>query len=365
MEIRTLEETDIAAAEELVTIARWNQSAEDWVRYAAMPGSEAFGMFENDNLAATIAVACYRKQIGWIGMLIVNPEYRRRGIGTKLMSHAMAALEQCGIIGLDATPMGKPVYERLGFVYRSELHRYVLPRAAYSTAARACAETSEIDTSSSVLIKKVGEKNTDVFDGAGIEEEIDSIQALDFEAFGADRSALMKSLLGDLPDCAFRSVVDPEERATNESEPIGATGFVLGRYGRSYAHIGPLVSYDEAVAAKLLEAAVARAVELPKPAGVTVDVFEDGHTLVEKLKRLGFEYHRKFLRMTLKNAPHPNPGRTVDGLIEERLDQSPVSYSASSSARSDDTSGASSTSSAASNGARIPAYRFAVGPEFG
>ena len=55
--------------------------------------------------------------IGFIGSLIVLPDYRNQGIGTALMKHAIECLENTGAraLMLDAVQKAVPVYERLGF----------------------------------------------------------------------------------------------------------------------------------------------------------------------------------------------------------------------------------------------------------
>ena len=56
--------------------------------------------------------------MSWIGMILVHPELQRQGIARTIMN---ACLEQArliqhkSIIGLDATPQGKQVYDSLGF----------------------------------------------------------------------------------------------------------------------------------------------------------------------------------------------------------------------------------------------------------
>lgn len=55
---------------------------------------------------------------GWIGALAVAPEARRRGIGTALTAACIDWLRERGAstVSLYATPDGRAVYERMGFV---------------------------------------------------------------------------------------------------------------------------------------------------------------------------------------------------------------------------------------------------------
>ena len=59
---------------------------------------------------------CFGKS-GWLGNIAVLEEWRERGIGTALTKRSMDLLARqgCEQFCLFATPMGQPVYERLGF----------------------------------------------------------------------------------------------------------------------------------------------------------------------------------------------------------------------------------------------------------
>jgi GNAT superfamily N-acetyltransferase len=50
--------------------------------------------------------------------MYTRPEYRGRGIGTRLVNEALAAARELGAgrVRLDASDMGRPVYEKAGFV---------------------------------------------------------------------------------------------------------------------------------------------------------------------------------------------------------------------------------------------------------
>jgi Acetyltransferase (GNAT) domain len=59
-------------------------------------------------------------------MVLVDEAVRGRGVGTALMRHALRFLDARGArsVRLDATPLGRPVYEKLGFVAEYTLARY-------------------------------------------------------------------------------------------------------------------------------------------------------------------------------------------------------------------------------------------------
>ena len=59
-------------------------------------------------------------------MMLVEEPHRCRGIGRALMVHALDRLDSAGVrtVRLDATPVGRPLYESLGFVAEATLFRY-------------------------------------------------------------------------------------------------------------------------------------------------------------------------------------------------------------------------------------------------
>jgi hypothetical protein len=69
---------------------------------------------------------------GWVGNLIVEPDFRSRGIGRALMERAINRLEGEGAttVRLEADPPGVPLYRSLGFVDELESRRFTLPPSA-------------------------------------------------------------------------------------------------------------------------------------------------------------------------------------------------------------------------------------------
>jgi ribosomal protein S18 acetylase RimI-like enzyme len=59
----------------------------------------------------------YAQQRAWIGMVIVHPDFQRRGLGQAISEVAVDYLQAHGIreIMLSASDQGRPVYERIGF----------------------------------------------------------------------------------------------------------------------------------------------------------------------------------------------------------------------------------------------------------
>src|ERR1700753_4315332 len=104
-------------------------------------------MKDAGKIVGTAATLPYEDKFAWIGMVLVDPDYRNRGIGTTLLHRAVEYLDGAGIetLKLDATTAGKPLYEKIGFVTEYEIDRWVLKRiVAEHPASAASAPSSEV-----------------------------------------------------------------------------------------------------------------------------------------------------------------------------------------------------------------------------
>jgi predicted N-acetyltransferase YhbS len=117
IEVRLLRESDIPAALRLNELARWNQTENDWLRLLRLEPNGCFCATMDGDVVGTTTTTTYRPELAWIGMLLVDPERRQLGIATKLMNVAMEYLSNTEVttIKLDATGVGFPLYQKLGF----------------------------------------------------------------------------------------------------------------------------------------------------------------------------------------------------------------------------------------------------------
>lgn len=269
--IRPLVEADIPAAQRLREQAGWNQSADDWRRLLGWDPAGCWVAERDGAVIGTTAVTAYGRRIAWVGMVLVDVEQRRQGIGRALLEHALAHLERLGVqtIALDSTPAGQPLYASLGFVDAFELARW---RGVIHLAAATVAEPPPS------TIRRV-----DVADLA-------AITAYDARLFGVERGHILRVLAVDHPDgCVL-------------AEQQGAvTGYLLTRPGARAWHLGPLAADDSATAAALTRTAL-----LPQQGQEAVlDIVMPNHHAVALAERLGLASVRPFIRMT-RGAPPPS-----------------------------------------------------------
>ena len=250
-----LEQRHLAGCFELSQSARWNQNEADWRLMLAI--GHGWGVALADGtLAASTLVLPYGR-FAWVSMVLVLPSQRRKGFARRLLRTALEDLGRRGLTPiLDATPVGRTVYQHEGFRDTWGFRRLQLrsPAAALERSA-----------------------------GVRALQESDwpRLLELDARAFGASREPLLRALAARLPTAAL--VFDGAD---------GPDGFVLGREGREALQLGPLVARDAGTARALLAAALA-AVRPP----LYLDLVDRELGLVAWLKSLGFEFQRPFTRM--------------------------------------------------------------------
>src|ERR1700753_149172 len=125
MQLRVMTTQDIPGGVRLNTVVGWNQTEADWERFLAANPSGCFVMDDDGKIVGSAATLPFDGKFAWISMVLVDPDYRNRGIGTSLLQRAIEYLDSTGMATqkLDATPAGKPLYEKLGFVTEYEIDR--------------------------------------------------------------------------------------------------------------------------------------------------------------------------------------------------------------------------------------------------
>ena len=129
LRVRRFAEADLPFADSVRALAGWNQTRADWVRFRATEPDGCFLGEWDGTSAGTATTTVYGTMLAWIGMVLVHPDFRRRGIGTALLRRCLDYLRERNIpcLKLDATPAGRPVYLELGFQDEWTLTRWAGP----------------------------------------------------------------------------------------------------------------------------------------------------------------------------------------------------------------------------------------------
>jgi len=85
--------------------------------YRTAPGSRVFAARSGDQLAGTATSVSFGRS-GWLGSVAVDQSWRGQGLGTAVSKAAVDYLLEAGVetVLLTATDLGRPVYDRLGFI---------------------------------------------------------------------------------------------------------------------------------------------------------------------------------------------------------------------------------------------------------
>ncbi len=253
---RTMKPDDIPEGLKLCRKAKWNQLEPDWQIFLQhSPGACMVATFQ-DQIVGTVTTIRYGHSFSWIGMVLVDPDFRRKGIGQQLLQEALQLLQSEETVKLDATPAGREVYLKLNFVDEYPLSRMNMLHADeifHPTTARA--------------IHK---------------EDLPNLIEFDSKIFGANRASLLNWMWEKAPQFAF--LIEAE----NEIK-----GYSMGRYGHDFMHIGPIIAENTSVAKNLVIAALSKCAGSP----VILDVLHFEPEWLGLLKEIGFTEQRNFIRM--------------------------------------------------------------------
>lgn len=268
--IRKMTADDVESAMNLSSAEGWNQTANDWRFFISLPQNICLAVEYQKKIIATATAVNYAEKISWIGMVLVQKDFRGRGISRLLLNEVFQNLGGKPSVKLDATPQGKKVYRSLGFVEEYQIARMI------------CERVTDFRMEKREIVPKL----------AG-PEDLPGIVALDALTFGAERNLLIEMLVKTYPQKAIILLKKNQ-----------IAGFALGRDGNRYHHIGPVTAATIEGAKNLIMHAMPGLTGMP----VIIDVPCDKEPLIVFLSSLGFSVQRYFTRMYRQSNPMPgNP----------------------------------------------------------
>ena len=182
-------------------------------------------------LAGVAVLTRYGTEFAVIGMMLVATRYGGRGLGRALMNRALADVGDA-IVFLHANPVGRPLYEKLGFVPAGASHTYLggfrsaapaAPAPPATAASAVAASATAVPAPAAVVAAEGGSRPA----GPG---DLMAIRRLDARANGTDRALLVRRLPG------FTEQLRVTER------PGGITGYAGAYRGVAYTCIGPVIA---------------------------------------------------------------------------------------------------------------------------
>jgi len=261
---RRLTLDDAAAGARLSDLAGWSGTVEDWRARIAHTGG--FGLYDLKGLlVAAGLVFAFAPRMGFIGNILVDPDWRGRGLGRLMTQRCMAMLQAMRLpIYLIATQLGLPIYLKLGF---TEIDKLVHLRQRAGEGRRSGPSNGAVRPM--------------------MRDDIDAVLDLDARVYGGDRAIMLQPHLSEQP---IRGVV-----------AIAAgrvAGYACVANRRTYGGIGPLVAKDTAVALALVRAL---APQMPGLIGCDVPAYQtdfiaalksEGYRRAEAVPFMGYQTDR-------------------------------------------------------------------------
>lgn len=213
--VRRLTYEDRAACMDLAVSRDWGSEDPKW-RFL-FDVAEVYGIDDpSGELIACCTLTRYGTTSAAIGMVLVAERYEGRGLGRRLMTHAMG-LAGVAVVSLYATDIGRPLYEKLGF---QTTDRNVTHVGVFT-----------------------GERPDGPATRPVTDADLPRVLAEDLVAFGADRSDLLTTLSG-----AAEHFVVAED----------GSGYAAAWRNTSMLVIGPVVADDARTARALIADIAAR-----------------------------------------------------------------------------------------------------------
>ncbi|PIU52033.1 hypothetical protein COS91_01325 [Candidatus Desantisbacteria bacterium CG07_land_8_20_14_0_80_39_15] len=271
LKMRLMTDADVSLGMALKNIAGWNQVEADWRRFIKLEPQGCFvGNLEGKDVG-TVTAICYGTKFSWVGMVLVFPEERRKGIGTTLLKQGIEYCENKGVevVRLDATPMGKKVYDTIGFK-----NEYFLERRQ-GTGQTVKAEGVE----------------------CLLEEKLAQLISYDELSFGASRANVLENLFAEYPNFAL----------THFSKDGKIDGYLMYRPGYNAYQIGPWIADTEEIGEKLFCTALSKL----NNEKIFFDLPLVNEPAIKIANKYNFTKQRDFIRMFRGENKYPGQPKLI------------------------------------------------------
>ncbi len=267
IEIRKMQPGEGVRLCELSEVVGWNHTLPDCEFLVDAPWVQMICAVENNQIVGTAGMPVYgENEMGFINLVIVHPDFRKRGIASAMVKHLLETNPQLRTFRLHATPAGSFVYTKLGFETTRSMSYLAGERPDFGPAPENVRPAAENDLAALV--------------------------ELDAQNFGLERRELFADNLRRYGKFALKIETDGKLR-----------GFCLGRKGRKYRQFATLEtdSGDPETAFALLAAAA----PLDSMASNLI-LFDTDKTAIARAERAGMTKVRELIEMEL-GAPGTPP----------------------------------------------------------
>ena len=168
LNLTKLEVDDIPRLIELSASVGWDYDTDE-IKTIMSSGRIYGHKNEDGNIVSSAAIVEYDSKFAWIGMVIVNGENRGLGLGRIVTQKCIDSVSNNVTTMLIATEAGKPMYEKMGFVSRDCIHKFLCDQYVFKETIN--------DSNCSIIPM---DKN-----------DLTTVLKIDKDAFGVDRKNLL------------------------------------------------------------------------------------------------------------------------------------------------------------------------------
>ena len=260
---------DIDGVRELVKWAEeegWNPGPFDADVFYQTDPEGFLGIYKDGEMIGGGSIVSYNGEFGFMGLFIMKPEYRAKGIGTKLWlkrrDALLARLKEGAAIGMDGVVEMQPFYAKGGFeiAFRDE---------RYERAGELFVVSEYISPISS--------------------EDLDDVLAYDKECFGYERPQFMVPWLKMEGSKTFKYVQDEQLK-----------GFAVVRKLQEGYKVCPLFADDATIAEELYKACLNASVD----SSLIMDIPVTNTEAVDLMKKYDANYIFECARMYYGSPPN-------------------------------------------------------------
>lgn len=281
LRLRAIAADDLGNCHRLSLRFKWPHRLEDW-KFLRQMGQGYLLEHTADGAAlpvvGSVVCTCYGEQHAVIGMLLVQAELQRRGLGRRLMQHAASQVNGRSLV-VNATAAGMPLYRQLGFVQQDVLHQF----------QGSSAQPVLVSLPPGERVRPMG-KN-----------DVQRLLALDARATGMERSKLLLALLEMSEGVAL----------DRDGEMLGFA--LVRRFGHGRV-IGPVVAPD----AERAKGLIAHWINTYSDSFIRIDVFESSG-LPAWLDTLGLTNVDHVTRMCKGTPPARDAGMQLFSIVNQAL----------------------------------------------
>ncbi|MCC2252260.1 MAG: GNAT family N-acetyltransferase [Bacillota bacterium] len=214
-----LEELDIPGLIALSAAVGWDYDKHE-IR-TVMSSGKVYGHKNMEGkIVSSAAIIPYGSSLASIGMVIVHPDYRGKGLGRKVTQKCLDSVSDETTVMLIATDEGKPMYESMGFCSIDCVYKYL------------CDSYLSIEQNN----------NLDMEITPIHEENLPQIVRLDKNAFGEERKTFL-----------IHRIKQAKEALVVKDSDGMIIGFALSVLGPINLILGPIVAPNAHIASLLID----------------------------------------------------------------------------------------------------------------